>query len=139
MRVPCIMRWPGRIEAGQECDEVATAMDFLPTFANLAGGKVPTDRIIDGKDPLPVLTGKTRVSPHETFFFQFEEHAALRWGDWKIVRTKFNQPWQLFNLKDDISEAKNKALERPDLVEKLYSAFILKREEIQRSHSFEAE
>jgi arylsulfatase A-like enzyme len=88
---------------------------------------------------LPVLTGKTKVSPHESFFFQYEEHAALRWGDWKIVRTKPDQPWQLFNLKDDISESINKASERPDLVEKLNYAFSLKQQEIQSSHKPEAE
>ena len=139
LRVPAFARWPGKIEANSIIETPLWSPDILVASAMLAKAELPTDRVLDGKDPLPVLTGKTRVSPHETFFFQFEEHAALRWGDWKIVRTKFNQPWQLFNLKDDISEAKNKALERPDLVEKLYSAFILKQEEIQRSHSFEAE
>jgi arylsulfatase A len=139
LRVPAFARWPGKIEANSIIETPLWSLDILVASAMLAKAELPTDRVLDGKDPLPVLTGKTRVSPHETFFFQFEEHAALRWGDWKIVRTKFNQPWQLFNLKDDISEAKNKAIERPDLVEKLYSAFILKQEEIQRSHSFEAE
>jgi arylsulfatase A-like enzyme len=106
--------------------------------AMLAGAELPRDRVLDGKDPLPVLTGKTTDSPHETFFFQFREHAALRWGDWKIVRTNFDQPWQLFNLKEDISETTNKASERPDLVEKLNSAFKLKQEEIQNSQEHEA-
>ena len=45
MRVPCIMRWPGRIPAGQSCDELCTMMDILPTFARLAGAEVPQDRI----------------------------------------------------------------------------------------------
>ena len=89
--------------------------------------------MLDGKDPLPVLTGKTDISPHESFFFQFEEHAALRMGDWKIVRTSPEKPWQLFNLMEDISETTNRASEKPDLVEKLDRAFTQKQEEILNS------
>ena len=70
---------------------------------------LPDDREFDGKDPLPVLTGKTHVSPHECFFFQYEGHAALRRGDWKIIRTKPGEPWQLYHLLEDISETANKA------------------------------
>ncbi len=50
MRVPCLMRWKKHIPAGTKCDELCTMMDFLPTFAKLAGGDVPKKRRIDGKD-----------------------------------------------------------------------------------------
>ena len=139
LRVPAIARWPGKIEANSVISTPLWSLDLLVASAMLAGAELPKDRVLDGRDPLPVLTGKTKVSPHESFFFQYEEHAALRWGDWKIVRTKPDQPWQLFNLKDDISESINEASERPDLVEKLNYAFSLKQQEILSSHGHEGE
>jgi arylsulfatase len=81
-------------------------------------------------DPLPVLLGKTSKSPHKSFFFQYEKHAALRKGDWKIVRTDPGQPWQLYNLKEDISENKNIAAENPRIVEELNAAYNAKQQEI---------
>jgi arylsulfatase A-like enzyme len=68
MRLPCIMRWPGVISAGSTCREVATSMDFLPTFAGLAGACAPNDRIIDGKDIRPLMVCETGArSAHGRF------------------------------------------------------------------------
>jgi len=70
MREPCVIRWPARVPAGSKCDEIACTMDLLPTFARLAGAKVPTDRVIDGRDIWPLLSGKTRAkSPHKAFYY----------------------------------------------------------------------
>jgi len=134
LRVPAFARWPGKIEANSIISTPLWSPDILVASAKLAGAELPTDRVLDGKDPLPVLTGKTDVSPHEFLFFQFEEHAALRKGDWKIVRTKPDQPWQLYNIEEDITESENKASERPDLVEMLSRAFNMKQAEIQSTH-----
>lgn len=68
MREPAVIRWPGKIPAGKSNDEVMTTMDLLPTFAKLAGAKIPTDRVIDGKDIWPTLIGEAR-SPHDAFFY----------------------------------------------------------------------
>ena len=133
LRVPAFARWPGKIKSNSVISTPLWSPDILVASAMLAGAELPADRVIDGKDPWPVLTGKTEISPHESFFFQFEEHAALRSGDWKIVRTSSDQPWQLFNLKDDLSETIDKASERTDLIEKLSTAFSLKQAEIQSS------
>ncbi|MDG2214100.1 MAG: hypothetical protein P8M70_09735, partial [Verrucomicrobiota bacterium] len=78
--------------------------------------------LFDGKDPLPLLT-KGATSSHETFYFNFRKHAALRQGDWKIVRENPNHRWQLFNLKNDLSESRNRAEERPEQLEKLKASF----------------
>ena len=70
MREPTIARWPGKIKAGGVCDELLTSMDLLPTVAFLTGAEVPDDRIIDGRNIWPVLSGKKgAVSPHEVFFY----------------------------------------------------------------------
>ena len=68
MRVPCIMRWPGRIPAGQTCYELCTTMDLLPTFCALSGAALP-GRKIDGKDIGPLLRDEPDAkSPHDRFY-----------------------------------------------------------------------
>ncbi len=130
LRVPAFARWPGKIKANSVINIPLWSPDILIASAKLAQAELPENIVLDGKDPIPVLIGEAKVSPHETFFFQFRSHAALRWGEWKIVRTKSDMPWQLFNLKDDIFESINRASQRPDMVTKLDSAFRAKQAEI---------
>ncbi|MDX9973445.1 MAG: sulfatase, partial [FCB group bacterium] len=86
MREPCVMRWPGIIPAGSVCGEFATAMDILPTFAQVAGGSAPTDRVIVGHDILPLMTGAAgAVSPYDVFYYYAQEGLqAVRSGKWKL-------------------------------------------------------
>ena len=58
-------------------------------------------------------------SPHKSFYFDYGKHGALRKGDWKIVREKPNQPWQLFHLTEDLAESRNLADTHPERVQKL--------------------
>lgn len=139
LRVAAFARWPGRIKANSVIETPLWSPDLFIACAKLSGAELPKDLLLDGKDPLPVLLGKTKISPHETFFFQYETHAAFRWGDWKVVRTKPDEPWQLFNLKEDISESKNRASERTDLLEKMNTSFTLKQLEIQNFVKNESE
>ena len=68
-REPTIAWWPGTIPAAPQTDEMATAMDLHPTFANLAGAEMPQDRVIDGKNIGPLLLGKPQAkTPHDRFF-----------------------------------------------------------------------
>jgi arylsulfatase A len=84
-RVPGIFHWPGRIPAGRVTDAFATGMDFLPTFAALAGDTVPADRVIDGHDIWPLLAGTTEETPYEEFFyFRGGQLQAVRSGKWKL-------------------------------------------------------
>ncbi len=85
-RVPCIMRWPGKIPAGTVCGEVSTAMDFYPTLAGLGGAAVPDDRIIDGRDIRSLMLSEEGAeSPHETFFYyMLNSLEAVRCGKWKL-------------------------------------------------------
>lgn len=118
MREPCIMRWPGRIPAELECNAVCSTIDLLPTLAKLAGGEVPSDRVIDGGDIWPLMAGKLGAkSPHLAYYFyKGARLEALRFGNWKLVRKK--QP-ELYDLLEDISEKKNLASENPDVVKRL--------------------
>ncbi|MHC4528316.1 MAG: sulfatase family protein, partial [Planctomycetota bacterium] len=124
MREPCIMRWPGRIPAGMVCREMATTMDFLPTFAKLAGAKAPTDRIIDGKDIYPLMTDPKAKTPYEEFYYYFEQRlGGVRSGKWKLIvehkRHGKTIPAGLYNLEDDISEQHDISAEHPDIVARL--------------------
>jgi arylsulfatase A-like enzyme len=132
MRVPCVVRWPGKIPAGTACDEVCTTMDLLPTFARLAKTMVPPDRIIDGKNIWPLLSGeKDARSPHEAFYYYYlEQLQAVRSGRWKLY-LPLEKKWQsfsgagkpsparLYDLVDDLGETRNLAAERPDVVKRL--------------------
>ena len=76
------MRWPAKIAAGRESDEIVHAMDLLPTFATLAGFKVPTDRVIDGVDQTNLLLGKDTDGARDTYFYQGN---GVRKGKWKLL------------------------------------------------------
>lgn len=117
-REPMIVHWKGKIPAGSECSEVASTIDLLPTIAHFAGAPLP-EKTIDGKNIWPLLSGEPEAkSPHE-FFYYYKDTTleAVRYGDWKF-REVDNTP-ELFNLKEDISESKNVAVENPDMVEML--------------------
>ncbi len=139
MRMPCIMRWPGHVPAGKTCDQVAATMDLMPTFAALAGCKVPDDRVIDGRSIVPLLEGKPGAkSPHEAFFYRGK---AVRAGKWKLIQGGGKRPKkgekptgpnaQLYDLSTDISEKNNVAAENPEVVERLMALLKKHNEEIK--------
>jgi arylsulfatase A len=129
VRVPAIAWWPGHIPAGTETDAILGMFDVLPTFAALAGGKVPADRTIDGANIWPHLAGVPDAKPaHKTFYYyRGLRLEAVRHGDWKWqiadpVKQDANGPSfkpKLYNLKTDIGEATDVAAANPDVVEKL--------------------
>ena len=80
-RVPCIVRWPGKVPAGKKSDAIFASIDFLPTFAALSGAKVPDDRTIDGIDQTDLLFGK-RETGRKDFYY---ERAGVRLGKWKYL------------------------------------------------------
>ena len=85
LRVPFAMRWPGQIEAGRVSDEIVHAMDLFPTFARIAGGKVPTDRVIDGIDISDFLLGKAKTSGREGFIvYMGNDIFGVKWREWKL-------------------------------------------------------
>jgi arylsulfatase A-like enzyme len=119
LRVAAMARWPGHIKPGSVLSEPFWSPDPLPTCAKLARAVLPADVEFDGSSAIPLLVAAERPSPHKSFYFEYRSQAALRMGDWKIVRERPNQPWQLYNLKDDERESKDLAAARPDQVQKL--------------------
>lgn len=85
IRVPMIARWPGRIPAGRVCRQPAGVIDIFPTFCRLAGAPLPEDRVIDGKDIFPLMSGAASESPHEALFSMSAANlVTIRSGKWKL-------------------------------------------------------
>jgi arylsulfatase A len=129
IRVCTIAWWPGKVPADTSSDAITSMMDVLPTLAKLGGGKVPTDRKIDGVDIWPVLAGEVKdaeseKSPRKVFYyFRGPTLEAVRSGNWKLHLALRDGPpnkptgephKELFNLKEDIGEARNVAGQHPD-------------------------
>jgi hypothetical protein len=132
MRAPTIAWWPGRIPSGSVCDGIAGTIDLLPTVVAMAGGKVPAEPVIDGRDISPMLFGKTKDSPREAhYYFLKYELQAVRQGPWKLAIVPQNESIgnkipadaamnpRLYNLDVDIGERSNLAAQHPDIVVQL--------------------
>jgi arylsulfatase A-like enzyme len=132
-RVPCILRWPGHIPAGSTCTGLATAMDFYPTLAAIAGCAVPTDRIIDGRDITPLmLSGGAAASPREAFFYyNRNDLEAVRDGRWKLhVRKSRQAIAELYDLRNDPGENRNVHADEPAVVARLTALLERCREDL---------
>lgn len=122
LRVPALVRWPGHVEPGSVVEAPLWSPDLLVACSRLSGAPLPEGVRLDGKDPLPALTGSAG-SPHESFYFRYGNHAALRKGDWKIVREKPDRDWQLFDLARDPGEGADLASARPEILGDLVHEF----------------
>lgn len=138
-RVPCIMRWPGHIPAGVECSEIATAMDLCPTLAALGGAAMPADRIIDGKNILPLMENEANAgSAYDAFFYYLMNNLmAVRVGKWKLhVNTivwperRYDPTVELYDLEADVGETNNVAEQYPDVVAQLQEKLAACREDM---------
>jgi len=118
IREPCLVRWPGKINAGSTSDHISDFADMFPTYAELIGGEAPAER--DGVSILPTLLGNSQQqTPRETFYWEAAPQQAIRIGDWKAYRPAQNKPIQLYNLKEDIGESRDLATEYPDKVKEM--------------------
>ncbi len=119
IRVPMIVRWPGKITPGTVSDQVWAFWDFLPTAAAIAGVRPPP--AIDGISMLPALLAKPQKS-HDDLYWEFHERGfkqAVRMGDWKAIRFGIEGPIELYDLKTDIGEQHNIAAAHPNVVARI--------------------
>ena len=116
IRVCTIAWWPGKIAAGSKTDAITAHMDWLPTFGMLARCKSIGELKLDGKDISPVLLGQKDATGHDVFhYYSGFNLQAVRIGPWKLHLGKS----ELYNLDEDIGEAKNVAAEHADIVAQL--------------------
>ncbi len=116
VRVPFMVQWKGKLAAGRVYEKPVSSMDIFATSSAIAGAKTPKQ--VEGVNLLPYLTGKNEKSPHETLFWRQGGRAALRHGNWKLVRmgrrlSPGKAEWELYDLSSDISEKKNLAASKP--------------------------
>jgi arylsulfatase A-like enzyme len=121
-RVPFIAYWPGQIQPGTESNEVVMTMDMFPTFMELAGADIPGDIKLDGISIVSHLLNK-KALPGRFFCWKKGNHRAIRKGKWKLCMIDKNDP-ELFDLSNDIGEAKNLASDHPELVKQLIARYI---------------
>ncbi len=118
IRVPFIARWPGKIVRGSESPLVSDFADLFPTFAELAGAKLPGG--LDGVSLVPTLTGQpAKQKPRDHFYWEAAPQQAVRRGDWKLYRAAPERPVELYNLAADIGETQNVAAAHPEIAAKL--------------------
>jgi arylsulfatase A-like enzyme len=135
MRVPCVMRWPGKIPPGTVTDTLAASIDLLPTFAKLAGTSPPSDRVIDGGDIWPIMSGAPDAKPSHDYYYFYKGRRleAVRHGDYKLrVQGKKGtkkHSVELYHLGEDIGESINLAEEQPEIVQQL----------MKQMHTFDAQ
>lgn len=121
IRTPMIVHWPGKVPAGVVSDLVWNYADFLPTIAELVGIEPPDS--LDGISILPTLMGEEQDLSDRFLYWEFYGggfQQAARWREWKAVRPSteriFDEPLELYNLTEDISESNDLAEEHPDIV-----------------------
>ncbi len=129
MRVPAIMRWPGRLPAGAVCDRLAGTIDLLPTLAGYAGAMLPEgpEHKIDGRDVAALLEEPERPSPHDYFYYYDGDTGLLEAVSdaegWKLhFRKDLQRVEALYFLGGDLFESRDLFLERPDVVNRLRAA-----------------
>jgi arylsulfatase len=155
-RVPCIMRWPGKIPKGKSSDVMLMTIDLFPTIAKLLGAELPANKI-DGLDVWPLIAGEQGAkNPHEAYFSYYEtsqlQAVTSGNGRWKLQlphtfrtlagrpggtnglparyeQVKVSEP-ELYDLKNDIGETKNVAAQNPEIVQRLLAHVELARADL---------
>jgi arylsulfatase A-like enzyme len=144
IRVPLIVRWPRQIEPGSTCDEPVINIDFMPTFAEVAGAKVPEAKVVDGVSFVPVLRDSNAALKERALFWhfpiylqatgrnkgkEFSSHdrwfrtrpgSAIRSGNWKLHEYFEDGRLELYDLATDIGETKNLANAKPEVARRLH-------------------
>jgi len=132
LRVPCVVRWPGKIAPGSTTDVPSYFPDWFPTLTAISGAGVPDGHSLDGIDLHPVLTGSGTPQRAQPLIWDFHNYGgiiAIRDGNWKAIRRDLNvkkpmEPWELYDLSTDRSETKNLAASHPEIVKRLEKTWL---------------
>jgi arylsulfatase A-like enzyme len=132
-REPCVVVWPGKVKPGSRSDALLSSVDWYPTLLAMSGVTTKQPVKLDGVNQMPALLGA--AAPRYKVFCYFPHYTPatgalpatwVRHGDWKLIRFFCDSPdqsdrFELYNLKEDIGETKNRAADKPELVKELDS------------------
>lgn len=121
IRIPLVVRWPGRVEPGSVCDAATISMDYFPTFLEMAGLNLMPDAHVDGQSMLPLLEGNALEPRTLGWHFPHRDHPAssITVGDWKLIRHILSGDVELFDLSADPEEANDLSSAHPERTERL--------------------
>lgn len=119
LRVPFLISWPAKLPQGTEYSRPVSTMDLLPSFFAAAGGDAAGLKNVDGTVLWPFVTGKESGDPHEALFWKKDVRAAMRQGDWKLIRFA-DRPAELYNIAEEIGEQTNVADKNPERVRAMF-------------------
>lgn len=132
IRVPAIISYPPKVPKGEVRDQVATAMDWLPTIVELCGVDLPKVKL-DGYSLMPIIKSPSAPSPYKVMHWQWQWFWAVREGDWKLIG-RDGKASQLVNLSDAEPERKNYINDKPDIAERLLSLHNEWLKEVEREY-----
>jgi len=126
VRVPLIVRWPGRVKAGTVNETPTISQDLYATVVEIAGPQARPGKPLDGRSLVGEMTGNGRLEPRDLHWYYphyspqaKQPGAAMRSGDWKLIEFYDPARVELYNLKDDIGETTDLAKDRPEMVKDL--------------------
>ncbi len=128
LRVPCIVRWPGKIPAGTTSDAFLTSLEVVPTLCAATGAAPPKGVVLDGFDMFPVLQGKKR-SLRSEMFWQRKLDKGARVDHWKWVESSRGSG--LFDLRHDLGERRDLSKEKPEVLKNVQARFTNWKKQMQ--------
>ncbi|PLX10827.1 MAG: hypothetical protein C0598_09630 [Marinilabiliales bacterium] len=123
VNVPCIIRWKGHIEEGMFYDKPISSFDLFATAAEVAQCHLPNDRVYDGVNLLPFLSGEKKGQPHEVFYWRSDHIQAMRKGDYKFILSTRDNWVELYNISTDKYEQYDLNSEQPEVLLKMRKDF----------------
>ncbi len=149
IRVPLMVRWPGKVAPGSRSAEPTINVDFYPTFCEISGAKPPAGQPLDGESLVGLLTGKRKALQRDAIFWHFPAYTkrwpdnttlegpfitrpvgAMRQGDWKLLEFFEDNHLELYNLREDPGESKNLAAAMPEKAKALHERMKRWRKEV---------
>ena len=131
IRVPLIIFWPDFINGGKVIDTPVSSIDFFPTLSSAAGIKNSTDKVVDGLNLLPLIKGENNIKRQSLFWHfphyrgKINPYSIIRNGDWKLIKRYDGKPFELFNLKNDLSEKNDLSQDMPEKVKELNEEIMI--------------
>jgi arylsulfatase A-like enzyme len=119
IRVPFMMKWPGKINAGSVYRQPVISLDIFATIASSLGITLPTDRKYDGVNLIPYVNGDIAQVPHDKLFWRSDFNKAIRKGDWKLIVNEYDNTNQLYNISTDSIESTNLYTTKKEVADEL--------------------